>query len=633
MITKPKVSTLVPQQLPEFVRNEYGTFVSFLQAYYDYLESTQLDITTLRDVDTTLDSFLVYFRDELLSKFPLNSAVDQRFLMKRVKDLYNAKGTESAVKLLFELIYGKQVSVFYPSTQVLRPSDNTWNQDTSLFVQINSGNPDDIVGAIVQIISNNKITQVTVQGRQNVKVEVERGIEISSTIYEYLIDRRFFGNIQIGDIVRYENKEAGISFSGTILPTTSSLQILEPGTGFKVGDVYPITNFNGIGTQLKVSAVDSNGGISQAQFIQFGTNYTTNFIQTISSTTGTNAVAQTTGVQLTRSVTESLNGFGVYVATYNLGISEFTNGFAESGTINQVDYEYAQNASVMAWDPTYAGQIIVQFGLTSAQATAATSEYTSALLQINLGSIASYPGYWLTNASFLDDAIYIEDSRYYQPFSYVIQIDEKLDTYKTAVKNLIHPAGLAMFGEYNVQNTFNLSIQLQSIFKILNGNLSDSVVMHEYAQLFTTKPLTDAQGLADFTRILTNKPLYDTQSLSDLAIKYTGKVVSDTQSLADGITNKTFGKLNLDTQTMTDAVNRIATGKALAETQSLSDTTGTNLNRTNPQLVYTTNITNQSSSSISLASSGYIDLNGFAIPGYFTNDSGYYVGSPTSMSN
>jgi len=633
MITKPKVSTLVPQQLPEFVRNEYGTFVSFLQAYYDYLETTQLDITTLRDVDTTLDSFLVYFRDELLSKFPLNSAVDQRFLMKRVKDLYNAKGTESAVKLLFELIYGKQVSVFYPSTQVLRPSDNTWNQDTSLFVQINSGNPDDIVGAIVQIISNNKITQVTVQGRQNVKVEVERGIEISSTIYEYLIDRRFFGDIQIGDIVRYENKEAGISFSGTILPTTSSLQILEPGTGFKVGDVYPITNFNGIGTQLKVSAVDSNGGISQAQFIQFGTNYTTNFIQTISSTTGTNAVAQTTGVQLTRSVTESLNGFGVYVATYNLGISEFTNGFAESGTINQVDYEYAQNASVMAWDPTYAGQIIVQFGLTSAQATAATSEYTSALLQINLGSIASYPGYWLTNASFLDDAIYIEDSRYYQPFSYVIQIDEKLDTYKTAVKNLIHPAGLAMFGEYNVQNTFNLSIQLQSIFKILNGNLSDSVVMHEYAQLFTTKPLTDAQGLADFTRILTNKPLYDTQSLSDLAIKYTGKVVSDTQSLADGITNKTFGKLNLDTQTMTDAVNRIATGKALAETQSLSDTTGTNLNRTNPQLVYTTNVTNQSSSSVSLASSGYIDLNGFAIPGYFTNDSGYYVGSPTSMSN
>ena len=633
MITKPKVSTLVPQQLPEFVRNEYGTFVSFLQAYYDYLETTQLDITTLRDVDTTLDSFLVYFRDELLSKFPLNSAVDQRFLMKRVKDLYNAKGTESAVKLLFELIYGKQVSVFYPSTQVLRPSDNTWNQDTSLFVQINSGNPDDIVGAIVQIISNNKITQVTVQSRQNVQVEVERGIEISSTIYEYLIDRRFFGDIQIGDIVRYENKEAGISFSGTILPTTSSLQILEPGTGFKVGDVYPITNFNGIGTQLKVSAVDSNGGIAQAQFIQFGTNYTTNFIQTISSTTGTNAVAQTTGVQLTRSVTESLNGFGVYVATYNLGISEFTNGFAESGTINQVDYEYAQNASVMAWDPTYAGQIIVQFGLTSAQATAATSEYTSALLQINLGSIASYPGYWLTNASFLDDAIYIEDSRYYQPFSYVIQIDEKLDTYKTAVKNLIHPAGLAMFGEYNVQNTFNLSIQLQSIFKILNGNLSDSVVMHEYAQLFTTKPLTDAQGLADFTRILTNKPLYDTQSLSDLAIKYTGKVVSDTQSLADGITNKTFGKLNLDTQTMTDAVNRIATGKALAETQSLSDTTGTNLNRTNPQLVYTTNVTNQSSSSVSLASSGYIDLNGFAIPGYFTNDSGYYVGSPTSMSN
>jgi hypothetical protein len=633
MITKPNVSTLVPQQLPEFVRNEYGTFVSFLQAYYDYLESTQLDITTLRDVDTTLDSFLVYFRDELLSKFPLNSAVDQRFLMKRVKDLYNAKGTESAVKLLFELIYGKQVSVFYPSTQILRPSDNTWNQDTSLFVQINSGNPDDIVGAIVQIISNDKITQVTVQGRQNVKVEVERGIEISSTIYEYLIDRRFFGNIQVGDIVRYENKEAGISFSGTILPTTSSLQILEPGTGFKVGDVYPITNFNGTGTQLKVSAVDSNGGISQAQFIQFGTNYTTNFTQTISSTTGTNSVAQTTGIQLTRSVTESLNNVGVYVATYNIGISEFTNGFSESGTINQVDYEYAQNSSVMEWDPTYAGEIIVQFGLTSAQATAATSEYTSALLQINLGSIAAYPGYWLTNGSFLDDAIYIEDSRYYQPFSYVIQIDEKLDSYRTAVKNLIHPAGMAMFGEYNVQNKFSLSIQLQSILKILNENLNDSATLLEYAQLFTSKPLTNAQVLTDFTKILISKPLYDIQSIADSNVKYTNKVFSDSKTLADAITNKTFGKLNLDSQTMSDVINRIATNKVLNDTPVMTDTTGTNLNRTNPKLVYTTDVTNHSSSNVSLSSSGYIDLNGFALSGYFINDSGYYVGTPTSMSN
>jgi hypothetical protein len=633
MITKPNVSTLVPQQLPEFVRNEYGTFVSFLQAYYDYLETTQIDITTVRDVDTTLDTFLKYFKDELISKFPLNTAVDQRVIMKRAKDLYQAKGTESAVKLLFEMIYGKQVSVFYPSTQVLRPSDNVWNQDTSLFVQINSGNPDDIVGAIVQIISNNKITEVTVQGRQNVKIEVDRAIEISPTIYEYLIDRRFFGNINIGDIVRYQNTETGVDFSGTILPTTSSLQILEPGTGFKVGDVYPVTNFDGTGTILKIARVDSNGGIAQAQFIQFGTKYTTNFTQTISSDAVTAAVTQATGVQLTRSVTESLNGLGVYVATYHLGITEFTNGFAESGSINAVDYEYAQSLDVMEWDPSYAGETLRQFGLTSAQAVASSSsEYTSALIQVNLGAIAVYPGYWLNNASFLDDAIFIQDSHYYQPFSYVIQIDEKLDTYKTAVKNLIHPAGMAMFGEYNVQNTFSLNIQLQSILKILNESLSDSSTILEYAQLFTSKPLSETQTLSDYARITTSKPFADSQSLSDVLVKLTTKVFTDTQTITDAITSKRFGKLLTESQTMAEAIGPFTTTKALADAPVMSDTTGTNLNRTNPQLVYTTNVTNQSSSTVTMASAGFVELNPYSIAGYFTNDTGYYVGTPTSMS-
>ena len=34
-------SLLVPSQLPEFVRDEYPTFVTFLEAYYEFLEKKQ----------------------------------------------------------------------------------------------------------------------------------------------------------------------------------------------------------------------------------------------------------------------------------------------------------------------------------------------------------------------------------------------------------------------------------------------------------------------------------------------------------------------------------------------------------------------------------------------------------------
>ena len=51
-----------------------------------------------------------------------------------------------------------------------------------------------------------------------------------------------------------------------------------------------------------------------------------------------------------------------------------------------------------------------------------------AILKVTLGPLAKYPGYYVNNDGFLNDAIYIQDSRYYQPYSYVIKIDEALES-------------------------------------------------------------------------------------------------------------------------------------------------------------------------------------------------------------
>jgi hypothetical protein len=38
-----KTSLLVKEQLPEFVREEYPLFISFIEAYYEFLEKEQYD--------------------------------------------------------------------------------------------------------------------------------------------------------------------------------------------------------------------------------------------------------------------------------------------------------------------------------------------------------------------------------------------------------------------------------------------------------------------------------------------------------------------------------------------------------------------------------------------------------------
>jgi hypothetical protein len=528
---------------------------------------------------------------------------------------------------------------------MLRASDGKWNQDVSVFVKILVGNPQSIVGKMVDVVTTTKIVRVLVDRRQYVEVEVDRAIRISDDVYEFILDRRFFGTISIGDTLRYLDSNNNLVFNGLILPTTSVLTVEQAGTGFKVGDLYNITNFQGYGSIMKVSAVDSVGGIAQAQFIKFGTGYTTDFTSSLISQKGQDT-ASTEGVIISR-VDSFLAPANKSVA---LGISEKTSGFAESGSINTSDYNLAINSSLTgtltatnssatvtgsgtlfvseltfgdiitlsgvaytvqsvasntsltltanfagttsssltsvaslrpaAIDGTYAGLTVREFGISSANSITTTT--TPAIIKVSLGPLAKYPGYYVNNDGFLDDAIYIQDSKFYQSHSYVIKIDQSLNTYKTIVKNLIHPSGMAIFGEYDLRNEFTINTTIESLIKILSITVSDSAT-----------------------------------SGTNLEIKYISKIINSIaydHTLNDGYT--------LDDDTV-----------------GAVDFTGTLLNRTLPYFNIAkplgTNATYAGATEDSTVSptdsGGQILFNPYVEAGYFLNDGGSYVGSPTTF--
>ena len=139
---RPKLSSLVAGQLPEFIREDHQTFVAFLEAYYEYLDTVlTTDYKNVRDIDYTLDSFIKYFKHELLVNMP-SVQVDERFLIRHIKELYSSKGTPASFKLLFRILFNKEVVVDYPYSSVLIPSDGKWVQDNSIFVKISVGTPD-----------------------------------------------------------------------------------------------------------------------------------------------------------------------------------------------------------------------------------------------------------------------------------------------------------------------------------------------------------------------------------------------------------------------------------------------------------------------------------------------------------
>ena len=75
------------------------------------------------DINRTLDTFIPKFKNQYAQNFPLTAQIDDRRLIKFIKQFYEAKGSEKAIELLFRILYNERTEIFYPSEQVLRASD------------------------------------------------------------------------------------------------------------------------------------------------------------------------------------------------------------------------------------------------------------------------------------------------------------------------------------------------------------------------------------------------------------------------------------------------------------------------------------------------------------------------------
>jgi len=130
------ISTFIEEQYPSLYREEGSTLVEFTKLYYEFNDAKMdRDLFKLRDIDSTLANFLVFYKKKFLHELPLDTIVDTKFIIKHIQDLYKRKGSEESLRLLFQLFYDTEIEIFYPSTNVLKPSDSVWGGATYLEMQ------------------------------------------------------------------------------------------------------------------------------------------------------------------------------------------------------------------------------------------------------------------------------------------------------------------------------------------------------------------------------------------------------------------------------------------------------------------------------------------------------------------
>lgn len=246
---KRMISPFVESQFPELYKENAQALVELVTAYYEFEEETQYQFlntsSCLRekdDIDTTNEEFVVYFKSKYMKDMPFSNAIDNRFIVKNIFDLYQSKGSERSLELLMRLMYGIDPEIYYPGQDVLRPSHSVWYQPRYLEVS-QSKNTSGLIGK--------KITGQTSGATAFVESVVTK--RINGRIFDvmYLSDVR-------GIFTTSEYLTDGTSAYFNNPFTTGSLttiELTEGGTGFKVGDIFDVQSATGDFAIAKVSAI------------------------------------------------------------------------------------------------------------------------------------------------------------------------------------------------------------------------------------------------------------------------------------------------------------------------------------------------------------------------------------------
>ena len=334
------ISFFVKNQFPSFYEEQGPSFVEFVKQYYKYLEQTgnplfySRNLLEYRDVDKTIDSFIVHFKEKYLKYFPYELAVeDARFLVKHIMDFYRSKGSERSYEIFFRSIYNATPTLYYPKQDLFKLSDGSWYKPVYLEVKKNSRDLGIYVGKTIVGSSSQAtafveaITTKRSQGR-HISVVYLSGVQ---------------GNFVAGEVMTIQSDPI-IEGSPLILGSLTSVDVITGGENFSVGDELRIVSGRGSGGILRVSQISTETGIVKFILVESGFGFTNTAAVLVSQKTmDVLQTAPASNFKIFDTISQPLATIEFNTATGTFNVGDVVNGFyannwlAGNGTIINVD--------------------------------------------------------------------------------------------------------------------------------------------------------------------------------------------------------------------------------------------------------------------------------------------------------
>lgn len=170
---KANPSVVINSQAPEFIRTDYAKFITFLQKYYQFLETSGNALDVIRNLDQYNDidyqedpEILSIFFTLFLPDFPQSIKADKKYILKHIADFYNSKGSIDSIKAFFRMFYGEEVDIYLPKIDILKLDAGIWNKVFKIkVIGLSAGTIPELLGSeIFQIdsINGNKTVRARV---------------------------------------------------------------------------------------------------------------------------------------------------------------------------------------------------------------------------------------------------------------------------------------------------------------------------------------------------------------------------------------------------------------------------------------------------------------------------------------
>ena len=460
-------------RIPESI--DSPLYKAFISLYYEYLGhvnlSTANNYVSELDIDTSMDISVSKFFDTYAKYISKDVKLDKRNFIKLLNIIYQAKGTEKAISIIFKILFNSDVVYSTPGDRILKASDGRWIAET--FITLNT-----VYGSVNS--DTNTINFTNSSGT----------FEINSTHYDVIGQNKIrfyyqtFSKIIIDDDqLFYINSDTPTpQYAGRITNSQSAIIILSGGAGWQMGQVLviPGTIKNTIARITKVGPI---GEILACEVLSFGFDHQTNQTTVVSP-------YNNKPIDSISDINSTLISIDPIAYNHVLDISDYTDGCFEtiegvySGSSSQnLPIEVFSYSSVQS----YSESLVTNPEITIDQWLA-----SRATLTFSLDKVINTKGSYQTDFGQLSNQqMRLQDNYFYQLFSYLLESSIDISEFRN-VLNIIHPGGLKMFASLLKEAKFNIDLYSSRTISVNTIYFIDIVVNFTETKYFDiSKPLVD----------------------------------------------------------------------------------------------------------------------------------------------